>query len=156
LANFFKKPLDNIKIKCYNKYVNKNNSINERWYLIMANKMTQKDWYAEIVKALKGEYTPVTVDNMIEFINDRVEKLSKKSSSKKPTKTQVENEGVKDTILEVLAELDVPTSATALATDPRINVSNQKVSALLRQLIEVGKVVRIEKKGKALFSVAED
>lgn len=118
----------------------------------MANKKTQKDFYNEIIEVLNDAGR----DDLVEFCEDRIDKLSKKSSSKKPTKVQVENEGIKDTILEVLAELDVPTSATALATDPRINVSNQKVSALLRQLKEDGKVVRIEEKGKALFSVAEN
>lgn len=115
----------------------------------MANKMTQKDYFNEII-ALAQENGR---DDLVAFCEDRIEKLSRKSGSKKPTKTQVENEGIKDTIVEVLGEI-APATATMIATDPRVNVSNQKVSALLRQLIENGDVVKATDKGKSLFSLA--
>jgi predicted ArsR family transcriptional regulator len=115
----------------------------------MANKKTQKDFFNEIIEVLNE----VGRDDLVEFCEDRIDKLSKKSSSKKPTKTQVENEGIKDVILEVLGEV-APATATMIATDPRVNVSNQKVSALLRQLIESGDVVKATEKGKSLFSLA--
>ena len=117
----------------------------------MANKMTQKDYFNEII-ALATENGR---DDLVKFCEDRIEKLSRKSASKKPTKAQVENEGIKDVILEVLAEVGVAT-ATAIATDPRVGVSNQKVTALLRQLKEDGKVVRSEDKGKAYFSLPSE
>ena len=117
----------------------------------MANKMTQKDYFNEIIALAKENGR----DDLVAFAEDRIEKLSRKSASKKPTKAQVENEGIKDVILEVLAEVGVAT-ATAIATDPRVGVSNQKVTALLRQLKEDGKVVRSEDKGKAYFSLPED
>ena len=89
-----------------------------------------------------------------QFIEGEIALLEKKNSAeKKPTKTQVENEGIKDTILEVLGEV-APATATMIATDPRVNVSNQKVTALLKQLIEVGTVVKVVDKGKSLFSLA--
>ena len=115
----------------------------------MANKMTQKDYFNEIIAVV----SEVGRDDLVAFCEDRIEKLSRKSGSKKPTKTQVENEGIKDTIVEVLSEV-APATATMIATDPRVNVSNQKVSALLKQLIEVGKVVKTVDKGKSLFSLA--
>ena len=115
----------------------------------MANKKTQKDFFNEIIEVLNE----VGRDDLVAFCNDRIDKLSRKSSSKKPTKAQVENEGIKATILEVLGEV-APATATMIATDPRVNVSNQKVSALLKQLIEVGTVVKTVDKGKSLFSLA--
>ncbi len=115
----------------------------------MANKMTQKDYFNEII-ALAQENGR---DDLVKFCEDRIEKLGRKSSSKKPTKTQVENENIKNVILEVLGEV-APATATMIATDPRVNVSNQKVSALLRQLIESGEVVKAVDKGKSLFSLA--
>ena len=120
----------------------------------MANKKTQKDFYNEIIEVLNE----VGRDDLVAFCEDRIEKLSRKSASgsKKPTKTQVENEGIKDTIVNVLTELDTPTTATAIATDPRVNVSNQKVTALLKQLVTDGRVIRTEDKGKAYFSVSEE
>jgi len=123
-----------------------------RWYHIMAQKKTQKDFFMEII-ALAQENGR---NDIVAFAEDRIEKLGNKGN-KKPTKVQVENEAIKDTIVTVLAELDNPTSATAIATDARVNVSNQKVSALLKQLVDAGRVVRTEEKGKAFFSVkAED
>ena len=115
----------------------------------MANKKTQKNYFEEII-ALATENGR---DDLVAFCEDRIEKLGRKSTSKKPTKTQVENEGIKDTIVEVLGEI-APATATMIATDPRVNVSNQKVSALLKQLIEVGTVVKTVDKGKSLFSLA--
>ena len=117
----------------------------------MANKKTQKDFYNEIIEVLNE----VGRDDLVEFCNDRIDKLSRKSSSKKPTKTQVENENIKDIILEVLAEI-APATATMIATDPRVGVSNQKVTALLTQLIKDDKVVKTIEKGKSYFSVADE
>ena len=116
----------------------------------MANKLTQRDYFNMIIE----EMNKIGRTDLVEFCEDRIEKLSRKSGSTKPTKTQIENEGIKDIIVEVLAEV-APATATAIATDPRVGVSNQKVTALLRQLVADGKVVRTEDKGKALFSVAE-
>lgn len=118
----------------------------------MANKKTQKDFFNEIIEVLNE----VGRDDLVEFCEDRIEKLSRKAGSKKPTKTQVENEGIKNVILEVLSDMG-SASATMIATDPRVGVSNQKVTSLLRQLMSDGKVERTEEKGKAIFSlVAED
>lgn len=114
----------------------------------MANKKTQKDFFNEIIEVLNE----VGREDLVNFCYDRIEKLSRKSSSKKPTKTQVENEGIKDTILEVLGEV-APATATMIATDPRVNVSNQKVTALLTQLIKAGEVVKTVDKGKSYFSL---
>ena len=116
----------------------------------MANKKTQKDFFNEIIEVLNEAGR----DDLVEFCNDRIDKLTRKSTSKKPTKVQVENDSIKDTIVEILEELDSPATATMIATDPRVNVSNQKVSALLKQLKEDGRIVRTEDKGKAYFSVA--
>ena len=116
----------------------------------MANKKTQKDFFNEIIEVLNE----VGRDDLVEFCKDRIDKLSRKSSSTKPTKTQVENESIKDTILEVLADLG-SASATMIATDPRVNVSNQTVTSLVTQLVKAQKVTRTEDKGKVFFSVAE-
>jgi hypothetical protein len=115
------------------------------------NKKTQKDFFEEFIVLAKESGR----DDLVEFCNDRIEKLSRKSSSKKPTKTQVENESIKETILEVLGEV-APATATMIAIDPRVNVSNQKVTALLRQLIKSGDVVKATEKGKSLFSLATE
>jgi hypothetical protein len=115
----------------------------------MANKKTQKDFFNEIIEVLNE----VGRDDLVEFCEDRIEKLSRKSSNKKPTKTQIENEGIKDTVLEVLADLDNAVTTSALATDPRISVSTQKLSPILKALVAEGRVIRSEEKGRAVFSL---
>ena len=98
----------------------------------MANtKLTQKDYYNMIIEVLKEAER----DDLIDFCKDRIDKLARKSSSKKPTKTQIENEGIKETILEVLADLDNAVTTSALATEPRISVSTQKLAPILKALV---------------------
>ena len=63
--------------------------------------MTKKEMFAEIRK--------VVADNaeMVAFIDHEIELLNRKSGSpRKPTKTQVENDGFKADILAALAEVD--------------------------------------------------
>lgn len=119
----------------------------------MANtKLTQKDYYNMIIEVLKEAER----DDLVDFCKDRIDKLARKSSSKKPTKTQIENEGIKETVLEVLADLDNAVSTSALATEPRISVSTQKLAPILKALVAEGKVIRSEEKGKALFALPAD
>ena len=80
--------------------------------------------------------------------------VKKNSAERKPTANQVENAGLKTAILDFLAEnkgaytvTDLMKSVSALA-----DLSNQRVSALGRQLVEDGSVVRTEEKRKAYFS----
>jgi uncharacterized protein YqgV (UPF0045/DUF77 family) len=71
--------------------------------LCMANeKMTQKEMFAEIIKVLKGEGSDVSTDDMVTFVEGRIDVLSRKSGSRKPTKVQAENELAKVKIAEVL------------------------------------------------------
>ena len=65
-------------------------------------KMTKKDMLNEIIKMVNGEQTAVSTQAIIEFANHEIELLNKKSSSSsgKPTKPQLENEGYKEVILE--------------------------------------------------------
>ena len=99
---------------------------------------------------------PAVAENpvLVEFIDHEVELLSKKNSAeKKPTAQQKMNEGLKQTIIDVLTEngglmtvTDVQKSCAELA-----ELSNQRISALLRQLKDDGKVERVEDKRKAYF-----
>ena len=117
----------------------------------MANKMTQKDYFNEIIAVV----TEAGRDDLVAFCNDRIEKLNRKATNKKPTKAQMANEVLKDVIVEVLADLDTPSTVSSILTDPRIEVgtSNQKVSALLKQLKDEGRVDKVTEKGKSLYFV---
>ena len=82
--------------------------------------------------------------------------LEKKRDNKKATKTQTENVAVKALILEVLAEKSgVTITEIQSAREELKTLSNQKISALVKQLKDNGKVVKTVEKGKPLFSLAE-
>lgn len=95
-------------------------------------------------------------EEMVAFINHEIELLDNRKTSKKGlTKTQKENEGVKAVIAEVLADTGEKMTVTELINDDRLNgYTNQKISALLRQMVEAGKVVKTIEGKKAFFEVA--
>ena len=114
-------------------------------------KMTQKDYFNEILAL------PNLPDNLREFVEGRIEALNKKSgSAKKPTATQVANEGLKSAILEGMVEGAKYSITDMIKSIPALEgLTNQKVSALVRQLVADKVVVRTEEKGKALFALAD-
>jgi len=120
----------------------------------MANKITQKDYFNGLMAFVKGEETSFTKDDFIEFIEGRIALLDKKSTSKKATKNQEENEVLKDTVLEALT--DEGTTVSDLMTKSEVlgGLSNQKVSALLRMLVADGKVVKYADGKKSMFKLA--
>lgn len=120
----------------------------------MANKITKAQMFA-MIKAVEGVATNPA---MVEFLDHEIELLEKKSANKKPTKAQAENEGIKDLILANLTNEGVTVSELMKKDKAfgELELSNQRVSALLRQLIEVGKVVKTVDKKKSFFSLASD
>ena len=121
-------------------------------------KMTKKEMFAEIIKMMKGETSSATESAVIEFAEHEIELLNKKSSSGsgKPTKTQLENEGYKEVILEALATADKPMTISELMeyAEGLAGLKNQRVSAIMTQLKNANKVVRTMEKKKAYFSLA--
>jgi hypothetical protein len=93
--------------------------------------------------------------DLVAFIDHEIELLSKKSGSKKPTATQVANEGLKVTILTVLEGSEGMTASEVLASsDEFAGLSNQKITALLRQLVLGGSVTKLTDGKKTLFKLA--
>ena len=116
----------------------------------MANKITKKEMFTMIKAQVKDNA------EMVAFIDHEIELLDKKASNKKATKTQEANVGIKSTILTVL-EGAKPMTVTEMqgASAELGELSNQKVSALVRQLVEVGKVVKTIDKKVSRFSLAD-
>ena len=94
--------------------------------------------------------------DLVAFIEHELELLAKKNASdKKPTATQIANNGIKETILDTLADNKVMTiTEMQKANADLADLSNQKSSALVRQLIAEGAVKKEEIKRKAYFSLA--
>ena len=123
----------------------------------MANKKTVVEMF-EITKAmLNGETVEgVTLAEVQEFLNKRIENTQKKNANRgeaKPTKTQLENEGIKSVILSTLSTEPMTIGELMKANAELSGFSNQKVSALLTQLLKANAVVRTEVKGKAHYAL---
>lgn len=81
--------------------------------------------------------------------------VKRNASDRKPTKTQVANEGLKADILAYLADGEKHTVTEMLEEIPSLSgMSNQKVSTLVSQLKSAHLVDREEIKRKAYFSLA--
>ena len=93
---------------------------------------------------------------IVEFCNHEIELIDKRSSSKTPTKTQKENEVLMDTIEEALRAIAEKTTVTNLiaTAESLSNLSNQKVSAMLRKMVEAGRVIKTTEGKKTYFSLA--
>ena len=118
-------------------------------------KLTKREKF-EMLKAI----AEVQSNKMLtEFIENELNLLAKKNSGeKKPTANQTANEAIKADILEVLSNADGGMSITdLLKTVPNLpdTMTNQRMTAIVRQLKEDGKVERYEEKRKAYFRIAE-
>ena len=119
----------------------------------MANtkKMTKRDYFT----AIRSKY-PLTDDEKA-FIDHELELLAKKSGGdKKPTAQQVANDSIKTAIIEGMTPNRLYTITEIQKEIPECaELSNQKISALMRQLKEANLIVKTEDKRKAYFSLAE-
>ena len=117
--------------------------------------MTKKDYF----KALATVVASIDVENqtdLLDFIAHEIELLEKKSSKSKPSKTQAENENIMAEILVALEDINSKVTVTELmkANDTMAAYSNQKLSALLKKLVDSGAVVKEVEKKKSYFSLA--
>ena len=122
-----------------------------------STKVTKRERFSQLMEIVKASNVENSAE-LVAFIEHEVELLTKKNSrSGKPTKTQVENETIKNTILDTLQTIGKPVTVTQLlATDELNSLSNQRVSALLTQLRKSDKVVRTVEKKVAFYSVKEE
>ena len=122
--------------------------------IIMSEKrVTKKERFGEILGILEGmEGT----EALVEFVNKEIETLGKRKSAK--TATQKENEVLVEKLFNILAKNAEAMTATQVLEAAQaegvegVN-TNQKVSALLKKLVDAGRVVKVMDKKKAYFSV---
>lgn len=139
---------------CYNKDVprgehkNLRVATNSEKESIYMEKMTISKQYEAIIDKVEGILTA----EEIKFLKERKALHEKKNASRKPTKVQAENEVIKAKILEFMA----PNRAYTIGEIQKgVGIeTNQKTSALVRQLKEADLIVRTEEKGKAYFTKA--
>lgn len=99
-----------------------------------------------------------TVDEVVTKLNEMIAALDKKGTGEKPmTENQKQNVGFKADILTFLADGQRKTATEILKGVPTFpdGMTNQRVSALLRQLYLDGKVQKETVKGKTQFWATE-
>lgn len=118
----------------------------------MANKITKR----EVIGMMMKEEVVKANPTYVAYLENELALLDKKAQNKKATKTQEQNVGIKATILKVLATIGSGTVTDIQNGNEELSaLSNQKVSALVRQLVESGKIVKTTDKKKSIFSLAE-
>ena len=116
----------------------------------MANKITKK----EVINAMLADVAINGNATYVAYLENELALIEKKAANKKSTKTQEENKGIKSVILDTLTSIGSGTITDIQnANSDLAKLSNQKVSALVRQLVENGEVVKTTDKKKSIFSV---
>jgi 3-dehydroquinate synthase class II len=121
----------------------------------MENKKMTKATAWNIVKGIVENSGHAQTAELVAKIDNELALLAKKNSAeKKPTAQQTANEGVKVAIVEGMEPNRLYTVTEIIKSIPECaEMTNQRVSALLRQLVEGGQVKRTEDKRKAYFSL---
>ena len=111
---------------------------------------TKREMYEVIATAMADN------EEVVAFCNHEVELLDKKKSYKsgKPSKKSVENEAVKEAILDTLTQSETPLTIAEINAVLDKGYTSQKVSALLTQLIKAEKVVKTYEKKVPYFGIA--
>lgn len=119
-------------------------------------KMTKRDYFNGLLGVLENHKDSIeNYEEFKAFIEREIESLNKKRSNSKPTKTQIENEKIKEKILEVLTDVnEVMTISELMTADGLENYSNQKLSVLCHQLVNEHKVVNTKVKKVSYFKIA--
>ena len=121
--------------------------------VVIKKKKTKKELFGEVREIVEREGRT----DLVEFVDHELELLEKKANRTGTTKTQKENEVIKTKIIDALVRIATPVSITELQEqdEEMAQYSNQKISALLTQLIKEEKVVRNKDKKKSVFTIAE-
>jgi predicted transcriptional regulator len=118
----------------------------------MANKITKRD----VINMMLAEAIVKANPTYVAYLENELALLDKKATNKKATKVQEANVGLKQVILDVLACGKAMTVTEIMgANDELKGLSNQKVSALVKQLTDAGLVNKATDKKKSVFTLAK-
>ena len=113
--------------------------------------MTKREMFTEIRNIVADN------EEMVAFIDHEIELLERKSNSpKKPTKTQIENDGFKAEIVAYLTEVDTPKTIKELQAEiPSISdLTNQRITHMLTDLVKAETLTKEYVKKTPYYSVA--
>ena len=118
----------------------------------MANKITKR----EVINIMLTDEAIAGNEMFRSFLEHELELLNKKAERKGKTEEEVkELNRLKEVVLVTLASIDKGTvSEIQKANEELGDLSNQKVTSLLKALIEEKKVVKVAENRKSIFSLA--
>ena len=116
----------------------------------MANKKTKKDLFLEVREVVAGN------EELVAFIDHELELLNKKTSTKS-TKVNEEQVALMEKIVNALNEIGRSVTISELQKEnaEMAEYSNQKLSAMLKKLVDNKQVTKIVDKKKGYFTTAE-
>ena len=116
----------------------------------MANKKTKREFFGEIREIVKEN------TELVEFIDHELELLNKKTSAKS-TKVNTEQVELMKKIVDALNEIGRSVTISELQKEnaEMAEYSNQKLSAMLKKLVDNKQVTKMIDKKKSYFMVAE-
>lgn len=122
-------------------------------------RITKAQHFEDIKALLNGEDVTygTSIEDACAFCDSELALLAKKNSGdKKPTATQTENAKYKELILAFLSTQTEGVTCTIIGKGVAelADFNSQKISALVRQLVDAGKVSKESVKGKSLFKLA--
>jgi hypothetical protein len=127
-------------------------------------KYTQKQFYEAIIAIANGEQTAIPMDKVAEFAEKKLVQLENKTGKVSAKRTE-EVDAFIDLIRDVLAECADARGMQcgAIAKDARIaefkwadgkETSSQRVSAMLKKMVESGDVAKVTDKKVTYFHLA--
>lgn len=122
----------------------------------MMNTEKKMTYVAALSYVLENCELPTEVAEKLETLKGQQEKRN--AGVKKPTARQTENVELVGELVDVLTECGKPVTVTEVmeASAKFGAMSNQRVSALLKKLVDSGLVVKTTEKRKSYFAMAEE
>lgn len=116
----------------------------------MANKKTKREFFGEIREIVKEN------TELVEFIDHELELLDKKTNAKS-TKVNTEQVELMGKIVNALNKIGRSVTISELQKEnaEMAEYSNQKLSAMLKKLVDNKQVTKMVDKKKSYFMVAE-
>lgn len=116
----------------------------------MTNKKTKRDLFLEVREVVAGN------EELVAFVDHELELLDKKASTKS-TKVNDEQVSLMEKIVNVLNEIGRSVTISELQKEnaEMAEYSNQKLSAMLKKLVDNKQVTKMVDKKKSYFMIAE-
>lgn len=113
----------------------------------------------EVVEKMLADENITSNEVYVAYLKNELELLKKKSENKKATKNQTENVEIKEVIIEVLGRMgkgragEIQLAVQATDKEKYATLTNQRTSAILKQMIDEGTVVKTVDKKVSTFSL---